>query len=474
MDQTESNMPDTRLTPLSDVAPDEAWAMVEASPDGMLLTDEMGVMLFVNARLEEMFGSNRAELLGRTVEELIPSRFRYVHRAHRTRYRARPTTRAMGSALDLWAARADGSEFPVEVSLSPLETGGRFCIMATVRDITERHDAEADARGVREAVDAATDGVFIFESDSLLYCYANDGAAAQVGYPRKALVSMTPLHIAPEYTDASLREVIAPLVSGEVSSIEITTIHRRSDGTDIPVEIELKAERGVLGRPPRVSAVARDVTERLERDAAHAARELAEQLIADRERVAGDMHDLVIQRLFGAGMGLQAIQSLINDPIAADRVAATVLDLDQAIAELRGAIFRLTAAPDMSLSATIERVIDDAARRMSVQPVLVVQGDIETIPSLAAENLVAALSESLSNVVRHAEATEVSVTVRVEEQTLELLVVDNGKGISEADTSRGNGLANLERRAADLAGSVTIADALATGGTKVHWIASLA
>ena len=463
--------PDTEREPLRGVADAWAWAMVEASPDGMLLTDEEGVILLANSRLVQLFGIGRSDLVGRPVEELIPARLGDVHRAHRAQYRARPTTREMGGALDLWAVRGDGSEFPVEVSLSPLEIDTKQCIVATVRDITERRAAEADRRAVLSALDSAHDGIFMFDAASLVVSYVNQGAIAQVGYSRDELLTMTPLDVKPEYTEAGFREMIAPLLAGTTSTVELTTIHRHRDGSDVPVEVDLVAPT-LGGGDSVLIAIARDVSDRLLRETAEAEREISMRLLRDRERLARDLHDLVVQRLFGAGMGLQSVQSLIDDEMVRDRLRQTISDLDQAIAELRTAIFRLTQPADTSLRDSLERVVSDAAGRMNLEPVFVVHGELDSVPDAAGEHLVAVLTEALSNVVRHAEATEVSVELTVSPTELELIVQDDGKGMGES--LHGHGLANLERRAIELAGSVTVTEASALGGTKVHWIAQLA
>ncbi len=132
------------------------WGILEAAPDGFALVDGAGVIMLVNRQTEALFGYDRTELIGRSVECLLPERVRSRHRDHRARYAADPHTRPMGMGLDLVGRRKDGTDFPVEVSLSPLD---EHRIIAVVRDITARRDAEillrrrrggpAAARGAR-------------------------------------------------------------------------------------------------------------------------------------------------------------------------------------------------------------------------------------------------------------------------------------------------------------------------------------
>ena len=113
--------------------------------------------------------------------------------------------------------------------------------MASVRDVSERVAAEAEQQQIRELLDATHDGILIFDADTLRFTYVNQGAIEQVGYSREELLQMTMLHLAPEFNETSLRELLAPLRRGEVSSTMFTTVHRRRDGLDIPVEIILQA-----------------------------------------------------------------------------------------------------------------------------------------------------------------------------------------------------------------------------------------
>src|SRR5262249_46991062 len=125
---------------------DVAWNVVDAAPDAIVMVDEDGRILLVNRQTEAVFGYDRRELLGRSVEDLLPERFRHVHRGHRAEYRAEPRTRPMGVGITLSGRRKSGEDFPVEISLSPMQVDGRFTVVAAVRDITERVETETRLR----------------------------------------------------------------------------------------------------------------------------------------------------------------------------------------------------------------------------------------------------------------------------------------------------------------------------------------
>ena len=121
-------------------------ALVELAPDGIVEVDSRGRIVLINAETRRMFGYAGGELLGQPVGMLMPERFRQVHLGHQAAYARNPALRAMGSGLELVGRRKDGSEFPVEISLSPTQGGGDAFAMAIIRDISERKRAEAALR----------------------------------------------------------------------------------------------------------------------------------------------------------------------------------------------------------------------------------------------------------------------------------------------------------------------------------------
>jgi len=139
-----------------------ARSALDAAPDAMIIIDGDGVICFANRRVSALFGYTHEQIIGQPVEQLLPERFRPHHRAHRDHYTSNPRVRPMGAGLDLLGRRQDGSEFPVEISLSPIEGQDRPLVAAAIRDVSDRKQMEdeliaarRDAERSREAADNA-------------------------------------------------------------------------------------------------------------------------------------------------------------------------------------------------------------------------------------------------------------------------------------------------------------------------------
>jgi signal transduction histidine kinase len=195
-------------------------------------------------------------------------------------------------------------------------------------------------------------------------------------------------------------------------------------------------------------------------------------LFEDRERIARDLHDTVIQRLFATGLSLQGTAPLVErDPDkAAARIDAAVDDLDETVKHIRTAIFALESSHPQheGLRARILALCREASGALGFDPHVVFDGPIDSrIPDAAAVDLLATLREGLSNVARHAGAQRVDVAVTVGEGSAQLVITDDGTGIPE-DSSGGHGLPNMTTRASRHGGTLLLS-AGPTGGTVLRW-----
>jgi signal transduction histidine kinase len=192
-------------------------------------------------------------------------------------------------------------------------------------------------------------------------------------------------------------------------------------------------------------------------------------MLDERDRIAADLHDQVIQRLFAAGLSLQSVAMSLGRGRATDRILATVADLDATISQIRTTIFELhdqrTSGPD-GLRARLVDVAADAAKALGFDPSVRFDGPVDTVPSETADDLVAVMREALTNVARHARARSAFVELSVGREQVNLCVHDDGIGITA--TSRASGLANMRRRAERHQGECQVAPRLPSG-TTVRW-----
>jgi signal transduction histidine kinase len=190
-------------------------------------------------------------------------------------------------------------------------------------------------------------------------------------------------------------------------------------------------------------------------------------LISDRERIARDLHDIVIQRLFATGLQLQGVAAMTGGSAVADRLDKSVADLDDTIKAIRGTIFELQDRRGDSLRAAIRKLVKEYVPVLGFTPVVRTSGPVDTaVPPALGAQLLAVLREAVSNVARHALADGAEVDVGVVGDRLELRVADDGVGLP-AEVSE-SGLRNARRRADDLGGTLEVSR-VGERGTVLVW-----
>ena len=194
-------------------------------------------------------------------------------------------------------------------------------------------------------------------------------------------------------------------------------------------------------------------------------------LLDERERIARDLHDDVIQRLFATGLSLQAAAQMVKEPLAVERIMRAVDDLDASIRQVRSTIFELHQrwATTQSLRSDIAAICEESSKALGYRPSCDIIGPIDsTVTEPARGHLLLCLREALSNVARHARASAAQVEVAVQDGRLTLVVVDNGLGYVPAPGSRSSGLDNMLVRAESLGGRFSIG-AGTEAGTVALW-----
>ncbi|MDT3397264.1 GAF domain-containing protein [Streptomyces sp. B1866] len=253
--------------------------------------------------------------------------------------------------------------------------------------------------------------------------------------------------------------VAVPLRTGE-GVRGVLVLARAAGGMATFTEAETEPLLAFAGQ----AALAMELAERR-----RAAEQLA--LLEDRDRIARDLHDLAIQRLFATGMTLQSTVRFVSDPQGSERLLRAVDDLDETIKIIRSTIFGLrtheSAQALQGLRVRVAKTVEEAVPALGFTPSLRMEGLVDTdVPGEVAEHVVAVLGEALSNAARHARAGGADVVLVVRAGTLTLTVADDGVGVPE--DGRRSGLANLAERAARLGGRMDL-QAPPQGGTRLVW-----
>lgn len=235
--------------------------LLEAAPDAMVIVEAEGKIVMVNGQTEELFGYPREELVGQRVETLVPDCLRESHSSHRFEYAANPHVRSMGMGLELYGQRKDGSQFPVDISLSPLHTQDGTFVLSAIRDITEWRRAEQDASLFRAVVESSQDAIISKDLSDVITTW-NAGAERLYGYTADEAKGKSITMLVPPGLDDDMPEILRRVHSGEqIDNYE--TIRVRKDGTQAHVALTVSPVCDRDGQLTGASVIARDISTRL-------------------------------------------------------------------------------------------------------------------------------------------------------------------------------------------------------------------
>jgi PAS domain S-box-containing protein len=420
--------------------------LLEHTPDAILIVNGSGRIVLANAMAQQVFGHGRAALVGQPVEILLPRRYQQAHLGRRSGFFAQPRTRSMGAGLELFGLRADGEEFPVEISLSPLQTDEGPMVMCAVRDVTDRQEARRRSdRQFRDLLESAPDAMVIADEAGRIVL-VNSQTQRLFGWPRDELLGQAVETLVPHrfrQGHATHRQGFfgAPKLRQMGAGLQLYGLRR--DGSEFPVEISLspiQTEGGLL-----IASAIRDASERKQ----------TEQLLQQANRLKSEFLANMSHELRTPLNGILGFSELLVDerigPLNAKQreyihdihecgkhllqLINDVLDLSKVEAG-KMSLHAETFAP-VALVGTVFNVILPLARkkRITLHPptgaeALQVHLDTQMVRQI--------LFNLLSNAVKFTEpGGQVEVRIAtLEPDAWQLAVQDTGVGIAETDQGR--------------------------------------
>jgi PAS domain S-box-containing protein len=245
-------------------AEDQFQGLFETAPDAMVVVGQEGHIIQANTQAEWIFGYTRHKLIGKHIQILLPKRFRDRHLNHLANYFAEPRLRPMGIGLDLWGQRRDGSEFPVEISLSPLETEDGLLVSAANRDVSDPVKAEEALREseqtYRALFEEANDAIFLLSLDGV-HLRVNQKAADMLGYQEDELAGMTYQDLVDPRDVQDAEGRLEALLAGQSLPVYERSFCTKA-GDALPVELNVALVSDAEGNPKFIQSIVRDISER--------------------------------------------------------------------------------------------------------------------------------------------------------------------------------------------------------------------
>jgi PAS domain S-box-containing protein len=463
--------------------------IVGSAMDAIVTVDEGQRVVQFNAAAERAFRWPRAAIMGQKLDVLIPERFRAVHAAHIERFaRTAVTSRSMGAQTVLYGLRADGEEFPIEASISQHSEEGRKLFTVILRDVTERVQAEeqlarSEAR-LRVILGSAMDAIITVDERQHIVLF-NAAAEEVFKCSREEAIGAPLTWFIPERFRHTHADHVRKFGETGASSRRMGRGARlvmglRRTGEEFPIEASIS--QASEGGHRFYTVILRDVTERVRaEEALRRSREEIHNLALaantareqEKSRIARELHDELGQALTALKIDVGWLREN-TDPgneEAARKLSAMQLLLDGTVAAARriSSDLRPLMLDDLGLTAAADWLAQNFTNRTGVPCELVIAGGDLDLADPYATAVFRVLQESLTNVAKHAYATQVEATLERTQDEVVLTVRDNGRGFApDAPRKQGSfGLTGLRERAYLLGGDVRL-DSSPGKGTLVE------
>ena len=466
--------------------------VIESAPDAMFVLDQSGKILLVNAMAERLFGYPREELMGMNImSSLIPVQYRDRQRRYFLVFLNNPTINQSSFGVDLYAMRKDGSEFPMEVDLSRLDTTNGFWVSINIHDISYRKRAEAALRESEQTYRAlfenAGDAIFLTDLEGKIL-QVNQKSAELLGFSQNELgaLSILDINIPKELPD--VRRNMDKLIKGERLTPYIRHYLTKS-GEVLSTENNTVLVNDAEGNPKFFQIIARDISERIKAEQAQnqlleeirqsneqmrdLALRLEEAQELERKELATVLHDRVGQNLTGLNLNLKILQNQLQtefNPEIHKRLNDSLKMVEETTHKIRDVMADLNppVLDEYGLIPAIKWYSGDFTNRTGIATH--VSGD-KLEPSLAPsveKILFRLVQESLNNVAKHAQASRVVISVKSTKEAVSVTVKDNGQGFDPHEIKRSTtephwGLSSMQQRAASIGAALSIDSTLGMG-----------
>lgn len=459
--------------------------ILESMPDAIIVTDKNGNIVYGNSQVEALFGYMPSELMGQSVETLIPERFHGTHKGHRMRFGKRPERRSMGLGIDLYGQRKDSSEFPVDVMLSPISNSTTWDVMITIRDNTQQKQAQEAIRTneekLRKLFEILPVGISFLDNQGKIM-EMNSTLTQILGLTKNELLEgrfKTRRYLRSDGTPMPPTEFASARAHSEQKPVYDVETGIVKENGDI-IWTSVNAAPVDVGDVDIVVATI-DITERKKaeetlRKHRERLRVLSRRLVEvqedERRAIADELHDRVGQNLAALNLNLNILRSQIS--VESMQAIGTRLDdsvslVNQILNITRNVMadLRSNVLDDYGLESALREYADRFTQRTGIQVFLNKFGNpIPRFDPTIEMTLLRIAQESLTNVSRHAQADVVHIALNADGQAIYMSIEDNGIGIlswQKANQPGSHGLRIIRERAEAFGGSLQVHSAYKKG-----------
>ena len=440
-------------------------AILGTAVEGIITIDERGIIESFNPAAEKIFGYAAEQAIGKNVSLLMPEPYRREHDGYLENYRHSGQAKIIGVGREVTGRRRDGTQFPMDLSVSEVRLAGRRMFTGFVRDISERKTAEKSLLHYASLVKSSDDAIVGKSLDGQITSW-NRGAEMIFGYAAEEVVGKPISIIIPPDRMAEERMILEKIIRGE--SVEhYETVRRRKDGKLVDISVTVSPIRERDGKIIGASKVARNITDRKRLE-----REILKISEREQRRIGNDLHDGLCQELAGIELMCRALEQklAVKSKSAARQVGDIALHIREAVGHTRKLSHGLSPVEMESnglmsalleLAANVQKLFRVQCRFQCPEPVLIHN-------NVAATHLFRIVQEAINNAVKHGKARDIVISLKPSGDMAALTVTDNGCGFSgDGSQNAGMGLNVMRYRASVASANLEVRSTVGKGTSVI-------